>query len=139
MKVRTENIHISSEGKTDIIDITHRASTLLEQSELSNGTVTFFASGSTAGITTIEYEPGLIQDIPLAFEKIAPMGQHYYHNATWGDGNGYSHVRAALLGASLVVPFKDGRMLLGTWQQIVVIDFDNRARQRDIVMQIMGE
>ncbi len=139
MKVKTEFIHISTKGKTDILDITDQAQSTLNRAGIADGTVTFFVSGSTAGITTIEYEPGLVRDLAIAFEKIAPMDGHYSHNATWGDGNGYSHVRAALLGPSLIVPFKDGRMLLGTWQQIVVIDFDNRSRQRDIVMQIMGE
>jgi len=106
---------------------------------MQNGHVTIFVSGSTAGITTIEFEPGLLQDIPAAFEKIAPMQKRYHHNDTWGDGNGYAHVRAALLGPSLVVPFSEGELMLGTWQQIVLIDFDNRPRQREVVLQFMGE
>lgn len=139
MKVVTEHIAVSTRGHTDILDITPEAERLLAKSGVQDGTVTFFVSGSTAGITTIEYEPGLLQDVPAAFEKLAPERAHYAHDATWGDGNGSSHVRAALLGASLTVPFCAGKMLLGTWQQIVLIDFDNRSRQRRVVMQIMGE
>jgi len=139
MKVVTEHIAVSTRGHTDIKDITPEAGRLLANSGVQNGAVTFFVSGSTAGITTIEYEPGLLQDVPAAFEKLAPEGAHYAHDAAWGDGNGSSHVRAALLGASLTVPFSGGKMLLGTWQQVVLIDFDTRARQRRVVMQIMGE
>ena len=139
MKVMTDTIPVSTKGNADIIDITNQASTALSNSGMLNGTVTFFVSGSTAGITTIEYEPGLLKDIPEAFDKIASMKGRYHHDATWHDGNGHSHVRAALLGASLVVPFSSGQLLLGTWQQIVLIDFDNRSRHREIVMQMMGE
>jgi len=139
MKVITEYIPVSTRGHTDIIDITGEAATLLSKSSVSNGTVTFFVSGSTAGITTVEFEPGLLQDLPEAFEKIAPEGIHYHHDATWGDGNGSAHVRASLLGPSLTVPFRTGKMLLGTWQQVILVDFDNRSRQRRVVMQIMGE
>ena len=139
MEIVTDTIQISSHGNTDIIDLTPQVSDLLRDAGLKEGNLTVFVSGSTAGITTIEYEPGLLKDLPEAFEKIAPTGVVYHHDATWGDGNGFSHVRAALLGASLTVPFKDGRMLLGTWQQIVVIDFDNRPRNRNIVVQMTGE
>ena len=139
MKIITEYLPVATKGRTDIIDITAHASDLLSKSGLQKGTVTFFISGSTAGITTVEYEPGLLKDLPEAFEKIAPMGKRYHHDATWGDGNGYSHVRASLLGGSLTVPFTAGRLMLGTWQQVILIDFDNRSRQREIIMQIMGE
>lgn len=139
MKITTKSIPVSTRGKTHIIDITPQAQDLLQKCRIDNGTITFFVSGSTAGLTTIEYEPGLLQDMPEAFEKMAPAGKHYHHDDTWGDANGYSHVRAAMLGPSLVVPFSAGRMLLGTWQQVVLIDFDNRPRRREIVMQIMGE
>ncbi len=139
MKVITEFIPVSTKGHTDIIDITREAAALLSKSELSNGTVTFFVSGSTAGLTTVEYEPGLLRDLPETFEKIAPEGIRYHHDATWGDGNGSAHVRASLLGPSLVVPFTAGKMMLGTWQQVILVDFDNRSRQRRVVMQIMGE
>jgi secondary thiamine-phosphate synthase enzyme len=139
MKIITDAIEISTKGHTDIIDITGEVERLLQESGLREGQLTVFISGSTAGVTTIEYEPGLLKDLPEAFEKIAPTGVHYHHDATWGDGNGYAHVRAALLGASFSVPFKDGRLLLGTWQQIVVIDFDNRPRKRSVVVQMLGE
>lgn len=139
MKLKTDTIEISTKGHTDIIDVTGRVQEALEKSGLREGQLTVFISGSTAGITTIEYEPGLLKDLPEAFEKIAPTGIRYHHDATWGDGNGYAHVRAALLGASFTAPFKDGRMLLGTWQQIVVMDFDNRPRRRSVVVQMMGE
>ena len=137
-RIVTDTIPVRSNGRTDIIDITSEAADLLSRADLQNGIITFFISGSTAAITTIEYEPGLLQDLPEAFEKMAPMTKRYHHDATWGDGNGYAHVRAAMLGPSLTVPFRSGRMLLGTWQQIVLIDFDNRSRQREVVMQIMG-
>ncbi len=139
MSVITNYISISTKGYTDIIDITPDLTALLNKSDLKNGTTTVFVSGSTAGITTIEYEPGLLKDLPEAFEKLAPMKKGYHHDATWGDGNGFSHVRAAMLGCSLTIPFTDGFLLLGTWQQVVVIDFDNRSRQRKIVVQMMGE
>ena len=139
MPVITDYISISTKGFTDIIDITSDVHKVIKKSGLIKGTATVFVSGSTAGITTIEYEPGLLKDLPEALEKIAPMSKTYFHDATWGDGNGFSHVRAALLGCSLTVPFTDSRLLLGTWQQIVVIDFDNRSRQREIVVQMIGE
>lgn len=138
MKVLTDYIPISTRGFTDIVDITDQVASVIDRSELQSGLATVFISGSTAGVTTIEYEPGLIRDLPEAFEKVAPMSQRYHHDATWHDGNGFAHVRAALLGASLSVPFKDKRLLLGTWQQIVVVDFDNRPRRREVVVQLMG-
>jgi len=139
MKIITEKISISTKGFSDIIDISPQVRTILGKESVQNGNVTLFVSGSTAGITTIEYEPGLLKDLPEAFETLVPQNKSYFHDATWGDGNGFSHVRAALLGPSLVVPFENKRLLLGTWQQIVVIDFDNRSRQREIVIQLMGE
>jgi len=139
MKVVTDYIPISTIGFTDMIDITHDVTDAVRKTDINSGTVTVFVSGSTAGITTIEYEPGLLKDLPEAFEKIAPQNKGYHHDATWHDGNGFAHVRAAMLGASFTIPFRDKRLLLGTWQQIVVIDFDNRSRRREIVVQIMGE
>lgn len=139
MKIVTDYISISTKGYTDIIDITSNVSEALVKTEMKSGNVTLFISGSTAGITTIEYEPGLLKDLPEAFEKIAPSNKHYHHDATWGDGNGFSHVRAAILGCSLTIPFQNNTLLLGTWQQIVIIDFDNRSRNRDVVVQILGE
>ncbi len=139
MKIINDSIEISTQGHTDIIDITLQVKHVLGETKLKNGNLTVFVSGSTAGITSIEYEPGLLKDLPEAFEKLAPTGVTYHHDATWGDGNGYAHVRAALLGSSLTVPFDNGKLLLGTWQQIVVIDFDNRPRRRNVVVQIIGE
>ncbi len=139
MRVITDYIEISTQGHNDIVDVTSQAGEVLGRSGLQDGQLTVFISGSTAGVTTIEYEPGLVKDLPEALEKVAPMGVRYHHDATWGDGNGYAHVRAALVRASLTIPFVDGRLLLGTWQQIVVLDFDNRSRHRKIVVQLVGE
>ncbi len=139
MKIITGSVDISTRGNTDIIDITPQVEELLSKTGLKQGNLLVFVSGSTAGVTTIEYEPGLLKDLPEAFEKLAPTGPTYHHDSTWGDGNGYAHVRAALLGPSFIAPFKNGRILLGTWQQIVVIDFDNRPRSRSVVVQMMGE
>ena len=137
--VITKKISLESKGNCDIIDITPQVQKQLDETGLKDGTVTLFISGSTAGLTTIEFEPGLISDFKDMWERIAPQDITYEHNRAWGDGNGHSHVRASLLGASLVVPFSDKRLALGTWQQIVVVDFDNRARSRQIVVQVMGE
>ncbi len=139
MSVVTKKIKLSAQGETDIIDITDKVSDCVEGSKVKDGAVTIFVSGSTAGLTTIEYEPGLLKDLPKAFEVIAPRRGEYHHNLRWHDGNGFSHVRAAMLGPSLSVPFSNKRLHLGTWQQIVFIDFDNRSRSREIVVQIMGE
>ncbi len=139
MQIITDNIEISTQGFNDIVDVTPQVEDALKESAIQNGQVTVFVSGSTAGVTTIEYEPGLLKDIPDVLEKVAPMNMPYHHDATWGDGNGFSHVRAAIIGASFTAPVEAGRMLLGTWQQIVVMDFDNRPRKRRIVVQIMGE
>lgn len=139
MRIITETIVLSTKGHTDIVDVTPRVGELLSRSGLKEGRLTVFVPGSTAGVTTIEYEPGLLKDLPEALERIAPTGAAYQHDATWGDGNGSAHVRAAMVGGSLTVPFTEGRMILGTWQQIVVMDFDNRPRERRIVVQLMGE
>jgi secondary thiamine-phosphate synthase enzyme len=139
MKVITDFVETSTKGHTDIVDVTSQIREVLEGSGLREGQLTVFVSGSTAAVTTIEYEPGLLRDLPEALEKMAPTGKRYHHDATWGDGNGYAHVRSALVGASFTVPFKEGRLLLGTWQQIVLMDFDNRSRHRKIVVQLMGE
>jgi len=135
----TEKIGLESNGNCDIIDITPEVQQRLAETNIKDGTVTLFISGSTAGITTIEFEPGLISDFKSMWERNVPRDLTYEHDRAWGDGNGHSHVRASLLGASLVIPFSDRRLTLGTWQQIVVVDFDNRARSRQIVVQIMGE
>ena len=130
---------VKTTSDTDIIDITPQVQEEIQRSAIRNGHVTLFVPGSTAALTTIEYERGVINDLRKAIEKIAPKGLYYEHDERWGDGNGYSHVRAALLGPSLHIPVIDGRLTLGTWQQIVLLDFDNRPRKRRIVMQIVGE
>ena len=135
----TRQISLQSKGHCDIIDITAQVEGQLAEADINNGTVTLFVAGSTAGISTIEYEPGLISDFQSMWERNAPEDIPYDHDRRWGDGNGYSHVRASLLGASLVVPFNNKKLTLGTWQQIVLVDFDNRPRSRQIVLQIMGE
>jgi secondary thiamine-phosphate synthase enzyme len=139
MAVETHEFKIDMEGYCDIRDVTDTVAELVRASDIGEGTVTVFTPGSTAGVTTIEYEPGLLKDIPETFERLAPRGIHYAHDETWGDGNGFSHVRAALLKAGLTIPFKSKSLLLGTWQQIVVVDFDNRPRGRRVIVQIMGE
>jgi secondary thiamine-phosphate synthase enzyme len=140
MEIQTHFININTKGSTDIKDISGDVQQIITESGLSEGNVVVFAGGSTAGITTIEYEPGLMKDYPEFFEKIIPSsGKNYQHDNTWHDGNGHSHVRAALQGASLTVPFINKKLLLGTWQQIIFIDFDNRARSRRIVVQLTGK
>lgn len=139
MAVITQGLRIETNGETDLIDITAEVVKGVSESGISSGTVTIFIPGSTAGVTTIEYEGGAIRDFQEAIERIAPKDIGYHHDARWGDGNGYSHVRAALLGASLTVPFTATGLLLGTWQQIIVVDFDNRPRSREIILQIIGE
>jgi len=138
MIITTDTIHLKTKGNTDIIDITDRVQEIINKQSISTGQVLIFVPGSTGGLTTVEYEPGLMKDLPEAYERIAPTGRTYYHDATWGDGNGYAHVRASLTGPSLAVPVRDGRMTLGTWQQIIFIDFDNRSRSREIIVQVSG-
>jgi len=135
----TKKISLQTKGRCDIIDITPQVEQQVAEANVNSGTVTIFVSGSTAGITTIEFEPGLIIDLEEMWQRIVPENVPYHHDRRWGDGNGYSHVRASLLGASLVVPFSDRRLSLGTWQQITLIDFDNRPRSRQLILQIMGE
>jgi secondary thiamine-phosphate synthase enzyme len=139
MTVITSQITLHTRGNGDIIDITGDVAGAVAAAEITSGTVTVFIAGSTAGVTTVEYEPGLVADLQELWERIAPSDRDYRHNQRWGDGNGHSHVRASLLGASLVVPFKDKRLILGTWQQIIVVDFDNRARSRQVILQLMGD
>ena len=137
--VVTTKISLQTKGECDIIDITPQVEKELGETDISSGLVTLFVAGSTAGISTIEFESGLLSDFQSMWERNVPKNITYAHNRAWGDGNGYSHVRASLLGASLVVPFNEKRLTLGTWQQIVLIDFDNRPRSRQIILQIMGE
>ena len=138
--VKTEKIEVKTKGNYDVVDITDKVSKAVKQSRITNGAVTLFNVGSTAGITTTEYEPGLVNhDIKAAFERIAPRNGRYEHEETWHDDNGHSHVRASVLGPSLSVPFVDGQLTLGTWQQIILVDFDTRPRTRTVICQIIGE
>ncbi len=139
MMVKTEKINLSTKGNADIQDITDQVSNAVQGSDLQDGVVTVFTPSSTSGLTTIEYESGCLSDLRRLFDEIVDSERHYAHNARWGDGNGHSHVRAALLGASFTVPFVNHKLTLGTWQQIIFIDFDNRQRRRELVIQIMGE
>ena len=137
--VATKKVSLESKGNCDIIDITQEVQGQLSKTDIKNGIVTLFVSGSTAGVSTIEFESGLLSDFKDMWERNIPRDIPYNHDRAWGDGNGHSHVRASLLGASLVVPFSDKKLALGTWQQIVLVDFDNRPRSRQIIVQIMGE
>lgn len=139
MKIETESVTIETDGYCDIRDITPQVSEVVRKHGFRDGTVTVFVPGATAGVTTVEHEPGLVRDLPILFEKLAPQDGKYHHDMTWHDGNGFSHVRASLLGPSLTIPFADGRLTLGTWQQVVLIDFDNKSRNRRVVIQAMGE
>ncbi|MGB7574659.1 MAG: secondary thiamine-phosphate synthase enzyme YjbQ [Thermodesulfobacteriota bacterium] len=135
----SETISLNTKGFSDIIDITDRVDTVIGRSKIENGLVTVFCPGSTGAVTTIEYESGVLRDLQRAIEKIAPSDIPYEHDRRWGDGNGFSHVRAALMKPSLSIPMVKGRLALGTWQQIVFIDFDNRRRERNILVQVIGE
>jgi secondary thiamine-phosphate synthase enzyme len=139
MNVITKNIGVRSRGEDDIIDITEETSKAVKEEKIKDGVVILFISGSTAAITTIEYEPGLLYDFPAMLSRLAPRNIAYQHDNTWHDGNGHSHVRASLLGPSLAVPFKDRNLLLGRWQQIVVVEMDTRQRERKIVLQMLGD
>jgi secondary thiamine-phosphate synthase enzyme len=139
MEVITEHIKVSTNGNSEVVDITGKIETILQKHKLKEGHVTVFVVGSTASITTTEFEPGLRKDIPEILENIAPSNKRYHHDDTWGDGNGHAHVRASFIGPSLIIPFVEGKLLLGTWQQIILIDFDNRSRYRDIVVQLLGK
>jgi secondary thiamine-phosphate synthase enzyme len=138
MNIITKSFKIKTKGNTDILDITSEVQEIIGDSKLMQGQATVFVPGSTAGITTIEYEPGLLKDLPRAFERIAPENMEYAHHLTWGDHNGHAHIRAALLGASKTFPFSQGDLILGTWQQIVLVDFDEQPRSREVVVQIIG-
>lgn len=137
--ITTDIISLNTKGFSDVLDISDAVTRIVKLSGIQNGLVNVFCSGSTGGITTIEYESGVINDLKKAIEKIAPSNIPYEHDKRWGDGNGFSHVRAALMKPSLSIPLVNGKLTLGTWQQIVFIDFDNRARDRNVVVQVMGE
>jgi secondary thiamine-phosphate synthase enzyme len=139
MRIMTKNIQLKSKGETDIIDITDHVSQAIEESSVSNGIATVFVAGSTAALTTIEYEPGLKHDFPQMLSRVAPKDIVYEHDNTWHDGNGHSHVRASLIGPSLTIPVVGGKLTLGTWQQIVFLEMDTRPRNRNVIVQMLGE
>ena len=139
MEIVTERFVVSSRGNSEVVDVTEHVTAILAQHKLREGLATVFVSGSTASVTTTEFEPGLRRDIPEALQRLAPQGARYHHDDTWHDGNGHSHVRAAVIGPSLTIPFSQGELLLGTWQQIVLIDHDNRPRDRTIFVQLIGK
>jgi secondary thiamine-phosphate synthase enzyme len=139
MKIISDVLAVETKGQNDAKDLTGAIAEKLAAAGLRRGTVTVFVPGSTAGLTTIEFESGVVEDFSRLLEKIAPSNIPYRHDQRWGDGNGFSHVRASLIGPSLVIPFSDGRLALGTWQQVVLVDFDNRPRTRSIVLQFLGE
>jgi secondary thiamine-phosphate synthase enzyme len=138
MDVYSERIHLETAGDADVQDITAAVAAAVARTGCRDGIVTIFCPSATSALTTIEFESGCVADLRRLFDELAAPGRHYAHNARWGDGNGHSHVRAALLGPSLTVPFVDGRLTLGTWQQIIYVDFDNRPRRRELVAQVMG-
>jgi secondary thiamine-phosphate synthase enzyme len=139
MTVQTEHIELRTHGEADVIDITDQVRSVIASSGLRDGIACVFAPGSTGSLTTIEFEPGCITDLQQLFERVAPRTLEYEHHKRWGDGNGHSHVRAAMLGPSLSVPFVEGEPTLGTWQQIIFVDFDNRSRSRRLILQMVGE
>ena len=139
MTIQTLEISVPSKGKSDMIDTTDAVAEAVSKSKISEGIVNIFVPGSTASISTVEYEPGLLKDVPRALEQIAPFGPDYAHHETWHDDNGASHVRATLMGPGIVVPFKDNTLLLGTWQQLICIDHDTRPRERKIILTILGD
>ena len=139
MKVLSDTIQLHSDGEGDIIDMTVQLSNTVEESKIKNGTVTIFVSGSTAAVTTIEYEPGLVHDFPEMLSRIVPKDIEYEHDNTWHDGNGHSHIRSSLIGPSLTIPIIGGKLTLGTWQQVVLLEMDTRSRNRTVILQIIGE
>jgi secondary thiamine-phosphate synthase enzyme len=139
MEIKLNHIFLTTQGNTQIIDITQKINECIASSTVKNGLVTIFCPSSTSGVTTIEYEEGVVMDLQLAFDRLVPAGKNYQHEEAWHDGNGHSHIRSALLKTSLSIPLVDGRITLGTWQQVVYIDFDTRPRKREIIVQIMGE
>ncbi len=139
MPVKNFSLSFGTQGNADIHDITDQVANLISKSGLTSGTATIFCPSSTSALTTIEYESGALSDLRRLFDEIVPTNREYAHDARWHDGNGHSHVRAALLGPSLTIPFVDGQLTLGTWQQVIYVDFDNRPRQRKLVVQLIGE
>lgn len=139
MRILTKELIVSTKGSCDIKNITDDIQSIISSSRMTEGSCNIFSIGSTASVTTLEYEPGLIKDLPKLLEKLIPEYSKYNHNDTWGDNNGHSHLRSAIIGTSLNVPFVEGELILGTWQQIVLLDFDNRPRSRRIAVQLTGQ
>lgn len=139
MKIKTEKLTVNTKGNCDVVNITDSVQSLIEKHNLLEGNVTVFVVGSTASVSTIEYEPGLRKDLPRLLEKLIPSGQKYFHDDTWGDHNGHAHLRSTLFGCSQTIPFIKGTLMLGTWQQIIILDFDDRPRERKIIVQLIGE
>ena len=139
MPVYTTTLEFSTHGDSEIVDITERVQEEVSRTPLANGLVTVFVPGSTGGVITLEHEPGLVRDLKEAFERLVPCDHVYHHDRAWRDGNGHSHVRASLVGPSLSVPLREGKLALGTWQQIAFVDFDNRSRRRVLIVQVMGD
>jgi len=132
-------LELDTLGKNEVVDVTEDVRAILRRSSITEGQVLIFVPGATGALSTVEYEPGLVRDIPLLMERLIPEKDRYHHNETWHDGNGHSHLRATLVGPSLTVPFSGGQMILGTWQQIVFLEFDNKPHHRQLVVQVMGE
>lgn len=139
MTVSSRTFTLQTSGNGEMIDITSEVAESVRGSGASSGVITVFVPGSTAGVTTIEFEPGLVEDMDEMFDRLIPRDREYHHNLRWHDGNGHSHVRASLLGPSLTIPFEDGKLKIGIWQQVILLDFDNKARNRELVCQVMGE
>ena len=139
MKVFNQTLTIETKGFSHVIDITNQLESAVEESGIENGIALVFVPGSTGGVTTIEYEPGLLKDFPELMEKLVPSNRSYHHDMTWHDGNGFSHLRSSLIGTSLVLPIYRGSVIHGTWQQVVIVDFDNRPRERNVVIHLLGE
>jgi secondary thiamine-phosphate synthase enzyme len=139
MAVITVSKSVESRGNNHMIDITADVARAVESADVDSGIATIFVTGSTGGVTAIEFEPGLVHDLDAAFERLFPRDLVYQHHERWGDGNGHSHIRASMLGPSLTVPFQQGQLMLGTWQQLILIDFDTRPRTRNYVIQILGD
>lgn len=139
MEIHSDAVEVQTRGFTHVVDITDELARCLSRSRLADGVMTAFVPGSTAALTTIEYEPGLVEDLPALMEKLIPKDYPYRHHETWHDDNGSSHLRAALVGPSITIPFVGGRLTLGTWQQVVLVDFDTRPRNRKVVVQVIGK
>jgi secondary thiamine-phosphate synthase enzyme len=139
MRISTKNILLNTKGENDVIDISEKTIEAVNESRIENGLITIFVGGSTAAITTIEFEPGLRNDFPNMLARIAPKDIEYHHDKTWHDGNGHSHVRASLIGPSLTIPIIEGRLMTGRWQQIILLEMDIQSRERNIIFQILGE